>query len=547
MRIKISLIALMLFMLSISVSAQTTLFNYQGKLNDGGVAANGSYDLQFKLFDTIIVGTGTQLFSQTVSNVTVADGIFTVPLNFGTCLNCFNGAARFLEIAIKPTSGGVFTTLGPRQQITSTPYAIKSLNAATADGVSPTCVSCVTSSQIQSVSGSVVTGEIPVASVPSGNPSYIQNGTSPQSPSNFNISGNGTIGGTLNSNVVNATTQYNLAGQRVISATTSGGGANLFVGINAGSANSGFSNTFVGKNAGQSNTCGPLNTFVGSDAGMSNTTGDSNTFIGDTAGASNTTGVGNTFVGKSTGFDNKTGSNNTIVGIASGTNTTGSNNTFIGAETGVQNITGSNNTTIGRNASVGQSNLTFATAIGSGAIVSNNSSVVLGRSDGSDTVRIPGAVIIDDTLIVKTLGGTGITDLCLNLASRLATCSSSLRYKSNVTSFFGGLDVVRHLRPIRFTWKEGGVQDIGFAAEEVNDIEPLLATHNKQGEIEGVKYGQLTTVLVNAVKDQQAQIETQQTQIQSQQLRIEELQKRIAGLTAAICQSNPRAGVCNEK
>ncbi|HLA96423.1 MAG TPA: hypothetical protein VK612_11935, partial [Pyrinomonadaceae bacterium] len=43
--------------------------------------------------------------------------------------------------------------------------------------------------------------------------------------------------------------------------------------------------------------------------------------------------------------------------------------------------------------------------------------------------------------------------------------------------------------------------------EEVNEIEPLFVTHNKDGQIEGVKYAQITTVLVNAIKEQQTQIE----------------------------------------
>src|SRR5262245_3763266 len=101
-------------------SAQTTAFTYQGKLVDSGNPANGSYDMQFKLFDTVTVGTGTQQGSTvTVSNVTVSGGIFTAQLDFGVCASCFDGAARFLEIAVKPTSGGTFTTLGPRQPVTS--------------------------------------------------------------------------------------------------------------------------------------------------------------------------------------------------------------------------------------------------------------------------------------------------------------------------------------------------------------------------------------------------------------------------------------------
>ena len=180
------------------VAAQNTAFTYQGRLNDNGNPANGQYDLQFKLFDTATVGTGTQQGSTiTLSAVTVTSGSFSVSLDFGACASCFNGSARFLEIAIRPTSGGSFTTLSPRQPLQSSPYAIRSLNAAAADGLSLACVNCVTSSQIQSVNGSAVTGTIPVASVPAGSGNYIQNSISPQASSNFNVSGNGIIGGNL--------------------------------------------------------------------------------------------------------------------------------------------------------------------------------------------------------------------------------------------------------------------------------------------------------------------------------------------------------------
>src|SRR5262245_15898749 len=133
---------------SVATLAQTTGFTYQGKLTDNGNPTNGNYDLKFELFDTVTIGTGTQQGSTvTVSNVLVTSGIFTVSLDFGVCSSCFNGAARFLEIAVKPTNSGNFTTLAPRQPIASTPYAIRSLNALAADGLSVACVNCITSSQ----------------------------------------------------------------------------------------------------------------------------------------------------------------------------------------------------------------------------------------------------------------------------------------------------------------------------------------------------------------------------------------------------------------
>src|SRR5262249_19352670 len=94
------------------------------------------------------------------------------------------------------------------------PYAIKSMSAISADGLSVTCVSCVSSSQIQSVNGSAVNGAIPVASVPAGRGNYIQNTTAQQAASNFNISGDGTAGATPSATAVNAATQYKIGNMR---------------------------------------------------------------------------------------------------------------------------------------------------------------------------------------------------------------------------------------------------------------------------------------------------------------------------------------------
>src|SRR5437588_829729 len=114
-----------------AVFPQTSSFIYQGRLTDGGTAANGNYDLQFALFDSL--SGGAQVGStQTINTVAVSNGVFTVSLDFGP--NSFPGANRFLEISARPT-GGSFTLLTPRQQITSTPYAVRSLNAASADSV----------------------------------------------------------------------------------------------------------------------------------------------------------------------------------------------------------------------------------------------------------------------------------------------------------------------------------------------------------------------------------------------------------------------------
>ncbi len=634
--------------------AQTTVFTYQGTLTDAGNPASGDFDMQFKLFDTATVGTGVQQ-GPTITNpsVTAAAGIFTVQLDFGA--GPFSGPPRFLEIGVRPAgSPDHYTLLSPRQPLTSTPYSVRSLNSSVADALSSVCVNCVTSAQVGGVSGSVVTGPIPVASVPAGSGAYVQNTTSQQAASNFNISGDGAAGGTLSADVVSAATQYNIGGSRVLSAP----GSNLFAGAGTGNVNTtGADNSFFGFNAGNQATTGSQNAFFGSAAGFENTTGSFNTFFGHSAGNQNTTGNQNTFFGKGAGqgvtigdenaafgsnagaaggggqnsyfgsragvgnsgienaffgfatgpvaalssnnsffgavagLKNETGSQNTFVGWGAGlANTTGNSNAFFGILAGTRNKDGFNNTMIGAQAAPEEPNLINATAIGAEASVSQSNSLVLGSINGvNDSTRDtkvgigttaptekltvktatdsygfihtdgvitvgsyvggsgvggylgtksnhplhffvnngPAAMTVDKTGNVRVinLGGAGATQLCRNASNQISTCSSSLRYKKDVEPFGGGLNIVNRLRPISFTWKDGGIKDVGFAAEEVEKIEPLLTTRNDKGEIEGVKYGQVTTVLVNALKEQQTEIEQLQDQIKLQQKQIGNLKK----------------------
>ena len=86
--------------------AQTTAFTYQGRLTDGGNPANGPYDLQLVLFDAATGGAqvGATL---TRDDVPVANGLFTVSLDFGTA---FAGAKRWLELRVRPgSSTGAYT------------------------------------------------------------------------------------------------------------------------------------------------------------------------------------------------------------------------------------------------------------------------------------------------------------------------------------------------------------------------------------------------------------------------------------------------------
>lgn len=114
-------------------------FTYQGYLEDNGSPVDDTCDFRFTLFDAATGGTqvGT---TETESNVTVSNGRFSILLNnadqFGP--DAFTGQRRWLEVAVScPAGAGSYTTLSPRQRLTSTPYALSLSPGATITGAAP--------------------------------------------------------------------------------------------------------------------------------------------------------------------------------------------------------------------------------------------------------------------------------------------------------------------------------------------------------------------------------------------------------------------------
>jgi len=111
-------------------------FTYQGELRAAGAPANAAYDFQFRLYNS--PGGTTQLGAQVTANaVTVNNGLFSVPLDFGPAQ--FAGDAQWLEISVRPAGSGAFETLSPRTAVTATPYALGAV-AALANSVTTTSI-----------------------------------------------------------------------------------------------------------------------------------------------------------------------------------------------------------------------------------------------------------------------------------------------------------------------------------------------------------------------------------------------------------------------
>jgi len=337
---------------------------------------------------------------------------------------------------------------------------------------------------------------------------------------------------------------------------TTTGSDNSFFGLLAGAGNmTGCCNSFFGVNSGQSNTSGTNNTFFGKATGFKNTSGYSNTFLGFFSGSENTTGNSNSFLGVVAGYHNTVENLNTFIGYSADLNP--------GADPGTNPVT--NATAIGSNAYVAQSNSLVLGSIagvnggpayvnvgigttaparqlhlaGPNAVfrmdrTTDTASFIMVRTDPTGatpwktfvvgtnaTGENQGEFIIND--IGTAVGGGGNRRMTIsnegdvtftgNVYATSFTPTSSLAFKTNIRTLENALATVNRLRGVRFDWKESGKPAVGLIAEEVNEVVPEVVAL-EGGKARGVNYDNLVAVLVEAVKEQQAEVASLKAEVE---------------------------------
>jgi hypothetical protein len=94
----------------------------------------------------------------------------------------------------------------------------------------------------------------------------------------------------------------------------------------------------------------------------------------------------------------------------------------------------------------------------------------------------------------------------------IAYASSDRRYKDNLVTIGNATEKVKQLSGYEFTWNNKqtvypeNTKDIGVVAQEVEKVLPELVTTRESG-YKAVKYDKLTALLIEAVKEQQKQID----------------------------------------
>ena len=119
------------------------------------------------------------------------------------------------------------------------------------------------------------------------------------------------------------------------------------------------------------------------------------------------------------------------------------------------------------------------------------------------------------------------TNLCLGIGGSNTSSSYSLyvtgsiystadviaysdkRAKENIVTVDSAIEKVNKLRGVYYTPKEGDDKSrkVGVIAQEILEVLPEVVTHDKENDRYGVDYGKITGLLIEAIKDQQKQID----------------------------------------
>jgi len=281
-------------------------------------------------------------------------------------------------------------------------------------------------------------------------------------------------------------------------------------------------NYFIGEKSGTNTTTGRYNTIVGYRAGEQNTGGSENVMLGYLAGNQNTMGNRNVFIGEGAGELSLEASENVCIGVGAGANNNGSGNLFLGGWSGTNNG-GSGNIFIG--------NWSGHNIQGSNILMIDNTdmdetqSMIYGRFD-ENTIRINANMGIniepDSAFSLKTPG---------NIEANDVTTTSDARFKKAIQSIPEALKMVLSMEGVRYRWKRDVYPDrnfdekvhLGFVAQELEKVAPELVITGSDG-YKSVNYQKVSTILVEAMKQQQQMLEERDQKIRTLEKRLERIE-----------------------
>lgn len=116
-----------------------------------------------------------------------------------------------------------------------------------------------------------------------------------------------------------------------------------------------------------------------------------------------------------------------------------------------------------------------------------------------------------DTLGIKGIQGTAAAGWAIVKAGQFVYASDRA-LKTNIQPLQNSLEKVQQLNGVSFNWKSSGEKSIGLIAQDVEKVLPELVSGSEGNK--AVAYGNIVAVLIEAIKEQQKQIDELKNQVQ---------------------------------
>ncbi|MEO7960673.1 MAG: tail fiber domain-containing protein [Ginsengibacter sp.] len=137
-------------------------------------------------------------------------------------------------------------------------------------------------------------------------------------------------------------------------------------------------------------------------------------------------------------------------------------------------------------------------------------------ADGFEVMRLKGGAARQVTIGTPTPNGANRLTVSGSVSASMYNVSSDRRLKLNIKSLNYGLKEILELQPVSYSWKENPSKDpqLGLIAQDVKVVVPEIVSGDENTGTLSINYTAIIPILINAIKDQQKQIDELKKEIQ---------------------------------